>query len=89
MNRAWIVAGLMTVVVGCTSAPESDEIIPIEQVPAPILDVARRELPGYTLDTVYQMKVEGKVAYEIKGKDKRGKVREVEISSTGEVLAIE
>ena len=36
-----------------------------------------------------QDEVDGKDAYEVRGKDKRGKVREVEVSATGEVLAIE
>jgi hypothetical protein len=34
-------------------------------------------------------KIQGKDAYEVRGKDKRGKVREVEVSADGEVLAIE
>ena len=31
----------------------------------------------------------GTAPYEVRGKDRRGKVREVEVSATGEVLAIE
>ena len=72
-----------------SSAPESDPIVPIEQVPANVLEVARKQLPGYKFDTAYKMKIDGKDAYEIRGKDKRGKVREVEVSATGEVLAVE
>ena len=67
----------------------SDPIVPIDQVPTAIMDQARKELPGYTFDTVYQMKVDGKDAYEIRGKNQQGKVREVEISGSGEVLGIE
>jgi hypothetical protein len=75
---------------GCASrAPESDPIVPIEQVPANVMEVARKQLPGYTFDTAYKMKIDGKDAYEVRGKDKRGKVREVEVSATGEVLAVE
>ena len=80
---------LMIVVAGCTSEPKSDDIVPIEQVPANVMEVARKQLPGYTFDTVYKMKIDGKDAYEVRGKDKRGKVREVEVSATGEVIAIE
>jgi hypothetical protein len=53
------------------------------------METARKTLPGYTFDTVYKMKVNGKDAYEVRGKDKRGKVREVEVSADGEVLEIE
>jgi hypothetical protein len=53
------------------------------------MEVARKQLPGYTFDTVYKMKIDGKDAYEVRGKDKKGKVREVEVSATGEVIAVE
>ena len=53
------------------------------------MEVARQQLPGFTFDTVYKMKIDGKDAYEVRGKDKRGKVREVEVSADGEILAIE
>jgi hypothetical protein len=69
--------------------PKSDEVVPLDQVPANLLEVARKQLPDYTFDTVYKIKVNGKDAYEIRGKNKQGKVREVEVSSTGEVLAVE
>jgi hypothetical protein len=75
---------------GCTSSPpKSDEIVPIAEVPANVMEVARKQLPGYTFETAYKMKIDGKDAYEVRGKDKRGKVREVEVSAAGEVIAIE
>jgi uncharacterized membrane protein YkoI len=90
MRKNPFVAMMLICAVGCASGrPESDPIVPIEQVPANVMDVARKQLPGYTFDTVYKMKIDGKDAYEVRGKDKRGKVREVEVSATGEVLAIE
>ena len=79
----------MIVALGSSSPPESDEIVPIDQVPAKLMEVARKQLPGYTLDTAYQMKIDGKDAYEVRGKNKQGKTREVEVSAAGEVLAIE
>lgn len=83
--------GMMLIfALGCASRPpDSDPIVPIEQVPANVVEVARKQLPGYTFDTAYKMKIDGKDAYEVRGKDKRGKVREVEVSAAGEVLAIE
>ena len=53
------------------------------------MEVARKQLPDLTFDTAYKMKIDGKDAYEVRGKDSRGKVREVEVSATGEVIAIE
>ena len=89
MKRQYFGVSLLAGVLGCGGEPESDEIVPVDQVPAKVMDVARKQLPGYTFDTVYKMKVDGKDAYEVRGKDKRGKVREVEVSAAGEVLAIE
>ena len=80
---------LLACVVGCENEPKSDDIVQIEQVPPNVMEAARKQLPGYKLDTAYKMKIDGKDAYEVRGKDKKGKVREVEVSATGEVLAIE
>ena len=76
-------------VFGCGERPHSDETVPLDKVPPSVMEAARKSLPGYTFGTVYKMKVDGKDAYEVRGKDKRGKVREVEVSPTGEVLAVE
>ena len=74
---------------GCESRPTADQIVPLDQVPAHLIEIARKELPGITFDVAYKMKVDGKDAYELRGKNKQGKTREVELSATGEVLEIE
>ena len=80
-----VAAGLL----GCESRPKADQVVPIDQVPANLMEIARKQLPGITFDTAYKMQVGGKDAYEIRGKTKEGKTREVELSATGEVLEIE
>ena len=74
---------------GCENEPKADQVVPLDQVPPNLLEIAKKELPGYTFDTVYKMKVDGNDAYEIRGKNKDGKSREVEVSITGEVLEVE
>lgn len=74
---------------GCESRPKADQVVPVAQVPANLMEIARKQLPGVNFDTAYKMQVDGKDAYEIKGKTKEGKTREVEVSVTGEVLEIE
>ena len=74
---------------GCENEPTADQIVPMDQVPTNLLEIARKELPGIKFDTAYKMKVNGKDAYEIRGKNTQGKTREVELSATGEVLEIE
>ena len=89
MKTKLLVVPLLALACGCAKEPTADEIVPLEQVPPKVMDSARKRLPGYTFDTVYKMRIEGRDAYEVRGKDKRGKVREVEVSATGEVLGVE
>jgi hypothetical protein len=89
MKRTVLALLLTLAAAGCENEPTSDQIIPIESVPPNVMEVARKQLPGLTFDTAYKMKIDGKDAFEVRGKDKRGKVREVEVSTAGEVLAIE
>jgi len=81
---------LLTLVLGCGEGkPDGDEVVPIASIPANLMEIAKKELPGINFTEAFKMKVDGKDAYEIRGKDKRGKVREIELSLTGEVLEIE
>jgi hypothetical protein len=89
MMRGFLALPLLSFVLGCENEPTADQIVPMGEVPPKVMDVARKELPGYTFDTAYKMKIDGKEAYEVRGKDRRGKVREVEVSATGEVLGVE
>ena len=90
MRKDHVLGMMLIFALGCASSlPTSDVIVPIDQVPANVMEVARKQLPGYKFDTAYKVKIDGKDAYEVRGKDSRGKVREVEVSATGEVLAIE
>jgi len=89
MKKFLCALALCTLSCGCENSPKADQVVPLDQVPANLLEIAKKELPGYTFDTVYKMKVDGKDAYEIRGKNKEGKSREVEVSITGEVLEVE
>jgi hypothetical protein len=88
-RQRFAVVLLSSLVLGCGERPKSDEAVPLDKVPPVVMEAARKSLPGYTFDTVFKMKVDGKDAFEVRGKDKRGKVREVEVSTTGEILAVE
>jgi hypothetical protein len=80
---------LLFALAGCGGEPKGDEIVAIEQVPPKVMEVAHKELPEITFDKIYKMKVNGKEAFDIHGKDKKGKIRGVEVSATGEVLGVE
>jgi len=70
---------------GCGSDP-TDQLIPLEQVPEDMLKVAREKLPEVKFDQALKRK-DGSV--EVRGKDGRGKVRDIDFSASGEILEIE
>ena len=78
---------MLSLAIGCgkLSACEAEqtEMIPIDKVPAAVMDKAKEELPGVTFDTAWKEQ-EGNVEFfEVRGKTKEGKTRDVKISSDG------
>lgn len=76
---------LLIVLLGCGEAPKA-ELMPIETVPENIMAIAKEKLPGVKFDQAVKG-ADGRI--EVIGKDSKGKVREIEISPTGEILEIE
>ena len=89
--RACICLALL-LVAGCGRrvAKQTDEPVPMDQVPAAAMEAAtkaaREKLPGVTLERAY-LKKEG--VYEITGKSKTGKIHDVEVTASGEILEVE
>lgn len=75
--------------IGCGEAARRDEPAKISDVPEDILKVAQEKLPNIKFDQAWKTKFKGQDAYELRGKNSRGKVREVEVSTSGEVLEVE
>lgn len=85
----WTVA-LLLAVSGCAGeAPEAEDAVPLDQVPAAALKAAQERAPGVTFESAWKGEVGGKDVYEIRGKTKEGKIREVEVTPTGEVVGEE
>ena len=90
VKKACLGAALLLAALGCGGEqPEPAHSVPIDQVPPKLMEVARKELPGLKFDRAYKIEVNGKDAYEIRGKDSRGKIREVEVSQDGAVIEVE
>jgi uncharacterized membrane protein YkoI len=85
MRRMFLGMVLAVLVSACAEKPK-DTLVPLEKIPENLMTIAREKLPGITFEQAVQRK-DGR--YEISGKDERGKVREIEISPTGEILEIE
>jgi hypothetical protein len=78
--------GVSAVVVGCGDRNAKAEIVPLDQVPEPLVTKAKETLPEVKF---YQARKLSNGNYEIRGKMKNGKVREVEMKPSGEVIEIE
>ena len=83
--RKFILVVLFGVLLGC-SGGSKDQMIPLAEVPNNFLDTAKEKLPEVTFEQALKR---GDGSWEIRGKDKKGKTRDVELSATGEVLDIE
>jgi hypothetical protein len=74
---------------GCGRKSNPDPVVPLDQIPAPAMQAAKDELPGVTFEMAWKVKDESGDAYEIRGKTKLGKIREIRVSPTGKVLEVE
>jgi hypothetical protein len=83
--RQWLGIGLL-LLAGCGESRSPGAAVPLDQLPAGYLDTARKTLPEVKFDTAWKL---SNGNYEIRGKNKAGKVREVELSPTGAVVEIE
>jgi hypothetical protein len=82
--RVLLMLVLALTLAGCTKP--SSTPIPLDQVPESLMKISHEKLPDVTFDRAV-IKANG--IYEISGKDKKGKVRDVEMTATGEVTEVE
>lgn len=81
----WLLATLLLSGCGKSERPRP-QALTLEQVPAPLLAKARETLPGVKFDRAWKTP-DG--LYEITGKERNGRKREVELNEPGEVVEIE
>ena len=62
--------------------------LPIAEVPDLVLKAAQKDLPDVTFTDAFENLEKGVTlqSYEIKGRNAKGKIREVRVSLTGEIL---
>lgn len=70
---------------GC-SGGSRDVPIPPDEVPEALMVIAKEKLPDVKFEQALK-RADG--SYEIRGKDKRGKVRDIDLTASGEVIEIE
>jgi hypothetical protein len=88
MKRIFIVLATIAFA-GCGSKPKPDEIVSMDKLPAVVREAAEKALPDVKFQHAVKIQVDGKTAYEVRGKSQKGKIREAEVSETGELLETE
>jgi hypothetical protein len=89
--RGWTLLAVLAIA-GCGrgAAKKTAEPIALDKLPPAAIETAtkaaREKLPGATLERAY-LKKDGR--YEITGKSKTGKIHDVEVTASGEVLEVE
>jgi len=83
-SRTALAIVLLVGFVGCAEAPGKP--IALEEVPPSILKTSQEKLPDVKFDRAMR-RADG--SYEISGKDKKGKVRDVELTADGVVTEVE
>ncbi len=88
MRKRLLAVLLILFAAGCASEPRKDPVVPHEQIPAAAMQSVSKQMRGYRFHIAYKIKVDGKDAYEIHGKNKEGDIREIDVSPSGEILAV-
>lgn len=86
---ARLAAAVLVAAAGCGEEVEGLEPVALDKLPPGSLEAAAKAVPGVKFDRARRAKFNGQDAFEILGKDARGKTREVEVSTEGKVLDIE
>ncbi|MDR3639672.1 MAG: hypothetical protein P4L84_38080 [Isosphaeraceae bacterium] len=88
-RKALLLAASLLPAWGCGESVERLEPVPLEQLPPGSLEAATKAVRGFKADRARKSKFNGQDAIEIIGKDKSGKIVEVEVSTDGKVLEVE
>jgi hypothetical protein len=80
-----LLVGIQT---GCgqAGAAKTKSVIPMDQVPAAVMKAAHKKEPDVTFNKVIKAP-DG--IYEVQGKTKAGKILEVEVTESGQVVKVE
>ncbi len=88
MRRDLLLLTLLLCGCGSSSAPKN-EFVPVADIAPELKIVAEKTLPNVKFESARKIKVNGEDVFEIRGKMPNGKIREVEVSTSGKVIVIE
>jgi hypothetical protein len=85
MKRILILAALALLGMGCAEEPRGGNV-PLNEVPESVMKMAKEKLPGIQFEQAWKTPTGN---YEVRGKDKNGKVRDSQIKPDSEVVEVD
>jgi hypothetical protein len=82
--------GMLIAVTGaCSRSPSGEERVSLDKVPAAAKAAADKAIPGVRWEKAEKEREHGKLVYELKGSDPKGKEVKVEVSPDGKQVTVE
>ena len=75
----------LLLVVGCESKPKGENV-DLDKVPEPVMKVAKEKLPDVKFEQAWKTPNGN---YEVRGKGKNGKVRDIQVKPNGDVVEVD
>ena len=86
MRYAWMLLLLSVVGCGgCSDKPKGENVV-LDQVPESVMKVAKEKLPGITFEQAWKTPNGN---FEVRGKAKNGKVRDIQVKPDGTVVEVD
>ena len=86
MRQAMMFVLTSVLVVGCGEGTPSGENVALDQVPEPVMKVAKDKLPNVKFEQAWKTPGGN---YEVRGKGQNGKVRDIQVKPNGEVVEVD
>ncbi len=86
MRHVWMLVFLLLAGCGGCSDKPKGENVALDQVPEPVMKVAKEKLPGVKFEQAWKTPNGN---YEVRGKEKGGKVRDIQVKPNGTVVEVD
>ena len=84
--RSVVMMVALLFVVGCSEKTPKGENVELDKVPEPVMKAAKEKLPDVKFDQAWKTPNGN---YEVRGKAKNGKVRDIQVKPDGTVVEVD
>ena len=84
--RSVVMMLALVFVIGCGEKTPKGENVELDKVPEPVMKAAKEKLPDVKFDQAWKTP---NVNYEVRGKAKNGKVRDIQVKPDGTVVEVD